>query len=128
MKVKWLDNTLIVGPFLCLIKTKEELISLYERGDLDIPDPLPFDFSSEMACTLTFDQNNGEQPIAAVCVGDFSKHNNSEIAGLIAHEASHVIDAYFEYIGEKTPSSEFKAYSIQTTVEKLMKDLKRKRK
>lgn len=46
---------------------------------------------------------------------------------LLVHEGTHIWQAYREYIGETTPSSEFEAYSMQAICEKLFKLYKEKR-
>lgn len=40
-------------------------------------------------------------------------NNRVEIAGLLAHEATHVKQQICDHIGEATPSDEFEAYSVQ---------------
>lgn len=42
------------------------------------------------------------------------------LTGLMVHEATHVFDAMLRAMGEKKPSSEFKAYSVQCIYQQLM--------
>ena len=125
MKVKWLDRTLINGPFICLCKTSEELQKVYEQFNIDYS---ASDFPSEgSAHTLHFEAECNE-PCTVVSIGEVGTRNEAEIGAMLTHEASHVLDVFFQYIGEKEPSSEFKAYSLQAITEKLLTDYKRKRK
>lgn len=52
---------------------------------------------------------------AIVTLGDHVEgaHSRVEIAGVLAHEATHVWQHIREEIGEEKPSSEFEAYSVQ---------------
>lgn len=42
------------------------------------------------------------------------------VAGIIAHEATHVVDLAFEEVGEDKPGQETRAYMTQTLVEDIM--------
>jgi hypothetical protein len=41
-------------------------------------------------------------------------------ASLLVHEAVHVVQEYFRYIGEESPSIEIQAYAIQEVAGQLM--------
>lgn len=43
-----------------------------------------------------------------------------DVAALLVHEAMHVWQAFCEHVGEKSPSDEFEAYSIQSIFHELM--------
>ncbi|MFI8146483.1 hypothetical protein [Acinetobacter sp. ABJ_C5_2] len=51
---------------------------------------------------------------AVVQLGDTSERNLIEVYGLLLHEAVHVWQKVKKLMGEKEPSSEFEAYSIQS--------------
>ena len=51
---------------------------------------------------------------AVVCLGDVSRRSPDGVAALLVHEAVHVWQAFCGHIGEKSPSDEFEAYSIQS--------------
>ncbi|MBE2738299.1 hypothetical protein ILS98_19015, partial [Acinetobacter baumannii] len=50
---------------------------------------------------------------AVVQLGDTSERNLIEVYGLLLHKAVHVWQKVKKLMGEKEPSSEFEAYSIQ---------------
>ncbi len=50
-----------------------------------------------------------------------SDHTDNTVAGLIVHEAMHVLQHMLEHIGEQKPSKEFEAYSIQTISQNIFK-------
>ncbi|HCI7193934.1 hypothetical protein RKQ56_14815 [Acinetobacter baumannii] len=58
---------------------------------------------------------------AVVQLGDTSERKLIEIYGLLLHEAVHVWQKVKKLMGEKEPSSEFEAYSIQTIAQDLFK-------
>ncbi|HBN5965817.1 TPA: hypothetical protein L3H12_002550 [Acinetobacter baumannii] len=56
---------------------------------------------------------------AVVQLGDTSERNLIEVYGLLLHEAVHVWQKVRKLMGEKEPSSEFEAYSIQAIAQDL---------
>jgi len=56
---------------------------------------------------------------AVVQLGDTSERNPIEVYGLLLHEAVHVWQKVRKLMGEKEPSSEFEAYSIQAIAQDL---------
>jgi hypothetical protein len=55
-----------------------------------------------------------------VCIRAKKKNSPGEIVGLIVHESIHVWQAIKELIGERYPSPEFEAYSIQSIAQRLI--------
>ncbi|CRX65494.1 hypothetical protein ABTF02_10115 [Acinetobacter baumannii] len=58
---------------------------------------------------------------AVVQLGDTSERNHIEVYGLLLHEAVHVWQKIKKLMGEREPSSEFEAYSIQAIAQDLFK-------
>ncbi|MDH2521275.1 hypothetical protein [Acinetobacter baumannii] len=58
---------------------------------------------------------------AVVQLGDTSGRNLIEVYGLLLHEAVHVWQKIKKLMGEREPSSEFEAYSIQAIAQDLFK-------
>ncbi|MDN8286621.1 hypothetical protein [Acinetobacter baumannii] len=58
---------------------------------------------------------------AVVQLGDTSERNQIEVYGLLLHEAVHVWQKIKKLMGEREPSSEFEAYSIQAIAQDLFK-------
>lgn len=56
---------------------------------------------------------------AVVQLGDTSERNQIEVYGLLLHEAVHVWQKIKKLMGEREPSSEFEAYSIQAIAQDL---------
>lgn len=56
---------------------------------------------------------------AVVQLGDTSERKLIEIYGLLLHEAVHIWQKVKKLMGEKEPSSEFEAYSIQAIAQDL---------
>jgi len=127
MKATWLDRTLITGPYLCLCKTEEELIAAYKHCKMSYPldDDLRFPGTGG-ASTIQLTNPDGEL-VVIVTIGDRTGYSREETSAIIAHEATHVIEAFFDHIKEEKPSSEFRAYCMQAVIEKLLEDYKRKR-
>ncbi|MGQ1216569.1 hypothetical protein ACT4Z6_18755 [Acinetobacter baumannii] len=58
---------------------------------------------------------------AVVQLGDTSERNQIEVYGLLLHEAVHVWQKIKKLMGEREPSVEFEAYSIQAIAQDLFK-------
>lgn len=56
---------------------------------------------------------------AIVQIGDTSEQTSVEIHGLLLHEAVHIWQRIHQRMGEKDPSTEFEAYSIQSIAQDL---------
>lgn len=112
--VNWLNRDLIKGPYLCLVNTKAEWDAAFKHCRLN-PDPFP---ESAGRC-VTFAGHSGEL-CAIVLIHKQQDRNGIEIAGLIVHEAVHVVQAYFRHIGEVAPGEEIQAYSTQIVAQRLM--------
>ena len=57
---------------------------------------------------------------AIVCIRLRSDVSGVQIAALLVHEAVHIWQEIRDIIGEKSPSKEFEAYSIQAIAQELM--------
>lgn len=117
----WCDRRIIVNPFhmgVCL--TEEAFWRAMNYMKIPVGDRPPFISTPQANATLhTFSHTSGKQ-VALLCMRDWEGRNPIEVAGLIVHEAVHLWQQVREYIGEKNPSSEFEAYSVQAIAQDLM--------
>lgn len=67
------------------------------------------------AVTHIFDCAGNNKTICLVCIHPsyVSKKPLAQIYGLLVHEATHIFQEMMRAMGEKSPSDEFMAYSIQ---------------
>lgn len=116
-KVKWCGRALLHAPLYYTIATSEKHLKA-ELKRLDYPGK-EFGVNAGQGATTNFLKNKRGETVAIVCLFD---HSNSLTAtlGLIVHEAVHVWQEVKEIIGEKSPSPEFEAYSIQAIAQELM--------
>lgn len=84
------------------------------------PTPVPYPVSAG-ACSI-FDHSPGGKSSSVVTIAqDVDKRcTKQEIVGLIVHEATHVYQHMLESMGEKNPSTEFEAYSMQGITQSLL--------
>jgi hypothetical protein len=106
----WLDPTLIRGDFLCFCTTEAEFVKELKRTNVPTPWPKWID-DDALAMTHYVVTAKGNR-VSFVCLAD-KKLDGISIMGLLVHEAVHVVQEYFRYIGEESPSVEFQAYAIQ---------------
>jgi hypothetical protein len=119
--MKWLDRALVVLPQfygLCLNEKdfRRELKSLkVPRADWP-----PFLCSEHAHATLhTFTKGDGGL-CAIVTLADTSGRSIAQVHAMLVHEAVHLWQEARSIIGEKSPSSEFEAYAVQSISQRLM--------
>jgi len=86
---------------------------------LGIKNPPEFQKSQYTNATVHFFVREGKE-MAIVAFGKHKDQDPIAVAGLLIHEAVHIWQAIKDHIGEKYPSSEFEAYSIQQISQELM--------
>lgn len=123
-KSHWLDRSLFTSPYyyrLCL--TEKEFHK--ELKALELPkNKWPSFIKGEKsgATIHTFESSDG-----ALCAIVNLKKTTAPIESiysLLVHEAQHLVDYCFEELGETDPSSELKAYAIQSISQRLMESYK----
>ncbi len=125
MKLNWLDRGLIDGPFMVLCLSEKELKAAYKHCKVPYDSSLAFPRDG-CGYTAQLEAEDGGI-VTIVALGDTEGMDEIDVLGLLIHEASHVVDAFFEYIKETKPSDEFRAYCLQATCVKLIEDFRRKR-
>lgn len=120
--MKWIDRALIVSPYCYgLCRTEKEFHRELKR--LKLPRSYWPDFMLSTHADATvhfFNQTDDTGKCAIVCVGPIKGKTMAQVFAMLTHEAVHIWQAIIEDIGEKYPSAEFEAYSIQTISQRLM--------
>lgn len=127
MSALWSPRSLMESPLqwgLCLseadfIKAQKQLhVPKAERGGW---------MASEFAnATVHFIEDDGKH-YALVCLRKEKRRPIDVVNGLLVHEAVHIWQRIRSQIGERKPSSEFEAYSIQRIAQDLMGTYQRMR-
>lgn len=119
-KLKWIYRSLIESPY-CITLCQNKKAFRQELKRLKIPkDDQPEWIAPGKDGTAHFFQkvNKVHDLCAIVCVK--SSADPVQTVGLIVHEAVHCWQRIKEEIGEREPSKEFEAYSIQAVAQRLM--------
>lgn len=115
----WLERTLITGPHLALVFDEDEFMKA--MADMNVPPrarPL-WSVNGGGATTYILENSRG-YTACVVALGDQEGSTGIDVAALLCHEAVHIFQAFCEEIGERNPSHEFEAYSIQQIAQTLM--------
>lgn len=118
-KVKYINRNLFYSPYyigLCLSE-KAFHKALKKLGIKKADLPAFLNPGAHATVHEVLSDNGGK--IALVCLGDCTGRSLNEIHGLLVHEAMHIWRWIKEDIGEKQPSSEFEAYSMQSICQNL---------
>lgn len=121
--VRWLERSLVRGPYFTLCTTPDLLRRAVRRLTSDPADQPEFPGLGTDAVTTHFERDD-DAPAAVVSIKPGSR-TTPELAGVLAHEATHIWQKYRCYIGEKDPSPEFEAYAIQSITRRLFEEYER---
>lgn len=115
---KWLDRSLLAGPYYCLCLSEKALHK--ELKNLGLPlNEWPGFIKRSSYATTHFFTNDGKE-CAIVCLGSTKGFTGIQVAAIICHEAVHVWQYFRRSIGEDKPGDETEAYAIQTITQRLM--------
>ena len=117
----WLDRALVVLPHfygLCL----NEKDFRRELKSLKVPRAnWPAFLASEHAhATAHFFQKGDGGLCAIITLADTSGRSTAQVHAMLVHEAVHLWQEARSILGEKSPSSEFEAYAVQSISQRLM--------
>ena len=119
--MKWLSRELITSPiYIGLATTEKQFKSALKKLKIPKNDYPDFLKSPHANATAHFFTCEGKEAVI-VCI--HKKHkgiSRIQVDCLLVHEAVHIWQAIRENIGEKYPSHEFEAYSIQSIAQDLI--------
>ena len=118
--IKWLSNTLIEGDYLSVCFTEQEYTKTLKSLKIPVADWDRWLSQDALATTHYFNTPKGSR-VTIVCIPVKPETEGIDVATLLVHEAVHVVQEYFRFIGEDNPGSEIEAYAIQNTSAHLMR-------
>jgi hypothetical protein len=118
--IKWLNNTLIEGDHLCACFTEQDYYKLLKSLKIPVADWDRWLMQDALATTHYFTTPKNSR-LTVVCIPVKPEADGVDVATLLVHEAVHVVQEYFRYIGEDNPGSEIEAYAIQNVSASLMR-------
>jgi hypothetical protein len=117
--MEWIDRALVVSPYcygLCL----SEADFKRQLKRLNVPrDDWPSFLGAEGGNATAHFFESAHGLCAIVTLGGTNGKSIQQVHAMLVHEAVHI---------EKSPSSEFEAYSVQTISQRLMESYERARK
>lgn len=116
--ITWLDKAFFYGPYYSLCTSDKSFRKELKRNGVPKSE-IPHYLNEHADATVHYFTTE-KGLICIVCIDDSSwKRKKSEVMGLLVHEASHIFDETMKHLGEKDPSKEFKAYSLQNISQNL---------
>lgn len=119
-KVAWLDRSLVVGPYLALVANEAEFRATCDHLGIPAADRPRWIANDHSDATVHFMTNKEAKECRVVAVRLREGINGIQVAAMLVHEAVHIFQDFCESIGERTPSAEFEARSIQAISQRLM--------
>lgn len=118
--MKWCDRALVISPYYYgVCRTEKDFSKALRKLKVPAEQRPPFLGKGGHATAHFFEKADGTLA-AIVCLGSTKGRTKAQVFALLLHEAVHLWQAIRENLGEKTPSSEFEAYAIQTIAQRLM--------
>lgn len=117
---KWLDRSLVVSPYYyCLCVNEKSFRKQLKSMDLPKSDWPSFLATKQADATVHFFEHSNGSLCAIVCIRAGKQHSIEQVFAMLTHEAIHIWQEIRDYLGEKFPSKEFEAYSVQTLCQRL---------
>lgn len=117
--LEWVNRFVFKNPVYIALATSEKAFKR-ELKKLRVPvGDAKFPSGTSLACVIELERAGGGR-VALVCVTPRGKRSKAEMLGTIVHESVHVFQSICSYIGERNPSIEFEAYSIEGIVKTLL--------
>lgn len=124
MRIKWLERYTVFAPYVTLCLSRAEFLAAAKHCFVE-DDGQWLDMDQQMACVHTWER--GGKIVCIVCMHpDALQADPIEVAATLVHEAVHVFQRLCDSIGEREPSREFEAYSIERISEQLMREYRRR--
>lgn len=125
-KLRWLDRSLVISShYLTLCTTEKGYRKALKHLNIPKASRPPFVINDHSDASAHFFDNADGKRAAIVCIRDFENKDPEAVQALIVHEAVHVWQKIRESYGERSPSSEFEAYSIQALTLNLLTEFNR---
>ena len=121
--MKWLDRDTVRAPYMALCLSERAYLTVVRHCKVPNPDPW-LDLKGQKACVHTWEKDG--MLMCIVCLHpDSAKADPIEVVATLVHESVHVFQRLCDSIGEREPSREFEAYSIERIAERLMREFVR---
>jgi len=120
-KSKWIVRAIVESPYcIGLCVTENQFKNEMKR--LRVPaTEWPHWLYHKKAAVHCFEQSTSHDLLVLVCIKTYgSEKDPNIIIGLLIHEAVHVWQRICLELGEREPSAEFEAYSIQAISQRLI--------
>lgn len=111
MKVKWLNRTMLLGPYLAVCTSEKEFRAALKH--VKCRDNPPFISNEQSHATCHFMRKDCGDLICILAVKGAEEQSPAVVAALMAHEAVHIWKTLLDDIGEANPGEEIEAYGIQ---------------
>lgn len=121
-KTRWLDRTLVLGPYLCLCLSEAEYMAAAKHCGWRDARKDTWCLPESGRVHYDFD---GPKPVAVVCV-NYVDASEVAVAGILVHEAMHIWQGWLRSMGEDSPGDEVSAYAVQNLVVLLMDEWARR--
>ena len=118
-KLEWLDRSLLAAPYYCLCLNEKQFKKVLKKLNLPRNEWPLFVVNEQSNATCHYFKKADGSLCCVVCLRGYEKRELYSISGLLTHEAVHIWQEYKEFIGERNPSREFEAYSIQWIAQSL---------
>lgn len=117
----WIERTLVASPYyVALCRDEKDFHRELKRLKVPRKEWPPFVSTPQADATVHYLVKGDGKHLAIVCIRRCKGRTRAQIDALLCHESVHIWQEIRQHIGEKEPSSEFEAYSIQSIFQRLV--------
>ncbi len=117
--IRWCNTALLCSNYIGICFNEKDFYKELRRLKVK-PSSWSNWLSDGALATTHFLESGKGNNIAMVCIPIYTDKDGIEIASILVHEAVHVLQDYFEYIGESEPGKETQAYALEAISKSLM--------
>jgi hypothetical protein len=117
--IRWCNTALLCSNYIGICFSENDFYKELRRLKVK-PSSWSNWLSDGALATTHFLESGKGNNIAMVCIPIYTDKDGIEIASILVHEAVHVLQDYFEYIGENEPGKETQAYALEAISKSLM--------
>lgn len=122
---KWIKDT-IFPTRVCVCTSEKDCIKF--KKEMQCDDDIPYLHNSNVGSMRVYRGVTSGGNVVLITLREPGKRLTPAYIGAIAHEVSHAVDCIFDYIEEKEPADEQKAYLIEYYVVEILKAIEESKK
>lgn len=127
IKAEWLDRNTNKLPYFTLAGSDDIYRGVCKH--LQVAYPAAYLPNKDTGACVHFYENEDNKSVCVVALDILANlhRDQVEVLAMLVHEAAHIVEEFFDGIGEKKPASEQRAYAMQYVSQELFIEYRRQK-